>query len=154
MTLAKALCGGVAGGALLTTPEIAPSLRPGMHASTFGGNPIAARAGIASIEMIEEQGLLEQATKIGEVFRTQFEALQKELEIIQEVRVQGVMIGIELSIDAADVVQKCLERNLLLNGTQGTVVRLLPAMNLTLEEAEEGCEILSSVLRDVAQPPE
>ena len=154
MTLAKALCGGIAGGALLTTPEIAPSLRPGMHASTFGGNPIAARAGIACIEMIEEEGLLEQATKIGEFFRSRFAALQQELEIIQEVRVQGVMIGIELSIDAGDVVQKCLERNLLLNGTQGTVVRLLPAMNLTMEEAEQGCEILSSVLRDVAQPPE
>ncbi len=55
MTLAKALCGGIAGGALLTTAEIAPSLRPGMHAATFGGNPIAARAGIAAIEMIEQR---------------------------------------------------------------------------------------------------
>src|SRR6185369_11579042 len=61
MTLAKALCGGIAGGALLTTPEIARSLRPGMHASTFGGNPIASRAGIATIETIENEGLLEHA---------------------------------------------------------------------------------------------
>ena len=60
MTLAKSLCGGVAGAALLTTAEIAPSLRPGMHAATFGGNPIAARAGIATIEMIEEEDLLER----------------------------------------------------------------------------------------------
>ena len=69
MTLAKAVCGGVAGGALLTTAEIAPSLRPGMHAATFGGNPIAARAGIATIEMIEHEGLLENAKQLGEVFR-------------------------------------------------------------------------------------
>ena len=69
MTLAKALCGGIAGGALLTTPEIAPSLRPGMHAATFGGNPIAARAGIATIEMIEQENLLEHARQLGDVFR-------------------------------------------------------------------------------------
>ena len=61
MTLAKAVCGGIAGGALLTTAEIAPSLRPGMHAATFGGNPIAARAGMAAIEMIEQENLLEHA---------------------------------------------------------------------------------------------
>ncbi len=65
MTLAKALCGGIAGGALLTTAEIAPSLRPGMHAATFGGNPIAARAGIATIEMIENENLLEHAAAAG-----------------------------------------------------------------------------------------
>ena len=69
MTLAKALCGGIAGGALLTTAEIAPSLRPGMHAATFGGNPIAARAGIAAIEMIEQEHLLENGLAVGQVFR-------------------------------------------------------------------------------------
>ncbi len=69
MTLAKALCGGVAGGAMLTTAEIAPSLRPGMHAATFGGNPIAARAGIAAIEMIENEHLLEHGLEISKIFR-------------------------------------------------------------------------------------
>ncbi len=63
MTLAKSLCGGIAGAAMLTTAEIAPSLRPGMHAATFGGNPIAARAGIATIETIEEEGLLDRADR-------------------------------------------------------------------------------------------
>ena len=75
MTLAKSLCGGIAGGALLTTAEIAPSLRPGMHAATFGGNPIAARAGIAAIEMIENDNLLEHARRLGEVFRQRLTAL-------------------------------------------------------------------------------
>ncbi len=75
MTLAKAMCGGIAGGALLTTAEIAPSLRPGMHAATFGGNPIAARAGIAAIEMIEQENLLEHARRLGEVFRQRLTAL-------------------------------------------------------------------------------
>src|SRR6202035_1585654 len=80
MTLAKALCGGIAGGALLTTPEIGASLRPGLHAATFGGNPIAARAGIAAIEMIEQENLLEHARQLGEVFRGRLEALRGQCE--------------------------------------------------------------------------
>src|SRR5438045_4886462 len=99
MTLAKALCGGLAGGAMLTTAEIAPSLRPGMHAATFGGNPIAARAGIAAIEMIEQERLLENARMVSEIFRQRLTALQGECELVREVRVLGMMIGVELSID-------------------------------------------------------
>src|SRR5438477_8460450 len=105
MTLAKALCGGIAGGALLTTAVIAPSLRPGMHAATFGGNPIAARAGIAAIEMIEQDNLLAQARRISDVFRARLTALQQECDLIQEVRILGLMIGVELSIDGGPVVK-------------------------------------------------
>lgn len=149
MTLAKSLCGGVAGGALLTTPEIAPSLRPGMHAATFGGNPIAARAGIATLEMIENEGLLASAKQVGEIFRRRFTALQQDCNLIRDVRVCGVMVGIELGVDGAAVVKECLDRRLLVNCTQGVVIRLLPAMNLSEELAEEGCEILSDVIRNL-----
>ncbi len=149
MTLAKALCGGIAGGALLTTAAIAPSLRPGMHAATFGGNPIAARAGIATLETIESEGLLDQAKRLGDLFDRSIRQLAEELEIIREVRVLGVMIGIELAVDASPVVKRCLERGLLVNCTQQTVVRLLPAMNLPLEQAEDGIEVLSEVLREL-----
>lgn len=149
MTLAKAVCGGIAGGAMLAKKEIAVSLRPGMHAATFGGNPIAARAGIATIETIEHDHLLENAKQLEKLFRRRFEALQKECEIIRDVRVLGVMIGLELSIDGTPVVKKCLERKLLVNCTHGTVIRLLPAMNLSAEQAEEGCDILASVLKEV-----
>ncbi len=100
MTLAKALCGGVAGAAMLTTAEIAPSLRPGMHAATFGGNPLAARAGIATLEAIEQQQLLNQATVLGEQFRQRLEAIKTQNPIIREVRVVGLMIGIELEVEA------------------------------------------------------
>jgi predicted acetylornithine/succinylornithine family transaminase len=150
MTLAKAVCSGIAGGAMLTTPEIAPSLRPGMHAATFGGNPIAAAAGIATLQAMEEDDLLAAARQLGDFFRTRFEKLKQECNIIQEVRVLGVMVGVELTVDGAPVVQKCLERKLLTNCTQGRVIRLLPAMNLTMEQAEEGCEILEDVLKSVA----
>lgn len=147
MTLAKSLCGGVAGAALLTTAEIAPSLRPGMHAATFGGNPIAARAGIATIETIEDEGLLARAVQIGERFRQRLAPLVDELPTVKELRVRGLMIGLELSIDGSPLVGKCLERGLLINCTQQTVIRLLPAMTLSDEQVDEGCEILADVLR-------
>jgi acetylornithine/N-succinyldiaminopimelate aminotransferase len=149
MTLAKALCGGIAGGAMITKPDIAPSLRPGMHAATFGGNPIAARAGIATLETIEQEGLLENARQLGEAFRRRMLALQEECDVIREVRVAGVMIGLELGTDGAAVVKQCLEQKLLVNCTHSTVIRLLPAMNLTEEQAEEGCEILAGVIRNL-----
>ncbi|MEX2114537.1 MAG: aspartate aminotransferase family protein [Pirellulales bacterium] len=147
MTLAKALCGGIAGGALMTTAEIAPSLRPGMHAATFGGNPIAARAGIATIEMIENEKLLEHTARISEVFRQRLTALQAECELVKDVRVLGVMIGLELSIDGTPVVQGCMDERLLVNCTHGTVIRLLPAMNLSEQQVHDGCDILAKVLK-------
>ncbi|MEY4178379.1 MAG: Acetylornithine aminotransferase [Planctomycetota bacterium] len=150
MTLAKSLCGGIAGGAMLARPEVAPSLRPGMHAATFGGNPIASRAGIATLEAIEQQGLLEGANQLERLFRDRFEALRQECDIIREVRACGVMIGIELSVEGAPVVKRCLEQRLLINCTQGRVIRLLPALNMTIEQAEEGCEILANAIRDLA----
>ena len=151
MTLAKSLCGGIAGGAMLTRAEIAPSLRPGMHAATFGGNPIAARAGIAALEMIEQENLLENARKLGEIFRTRLEALAKECELVEDVRVLGVMIGVELAAEGAPIVKACLERKLLINCTQGTVLRLLPAMNLSESQAQEACDLLSEAIKEHAK---
>jgi predicted acetylornithine/succinylornithine family transaminase len=147
MTLAKALCGGVAGAALLTTREIAPSLRPGMHAATFGGNPLAARAGIAAIEMIEEGKLLKNAQLVSDVFRKRLDEIADQSGLVSEVRVAGLMIGVELTIEGAPLVQACLERNLLINCTQGNVLRLLPAMTLTAEQVHQGCDILADVIR-------
>jgi acetylornithine/succinyldiaminopimelate/putrescine aminotransferase len=138
---------------MLTTAEIAPSLRPGMHAATFGGNPIAARAGIATIETIEEEGLLTRATQLGERFRQKLAPLVEELTIVKELRVRGLMIGLELEIDGTPIVQQCLERGLLVNCTQQTVIRLLPAMTLTDEQLDEGCDILAEVLKTISYTP-
>ncbi len=149
MTLAKSLCAGIAGGAMLTTSELAKHLRPGMHASTFGGNPIAAVAGIAAIEMIESQDLLGNVAKAAELFRSQLNALKSACDSISEIRIQGMMIGIELSVDGAAVVQACLDRQLLVNCTQGNVIRLLPAMTVTTAEVEEGCQKLTEAILEV-----
>ncbi len=150
MTLAKALCGGIAGAAMLVKREIAPSLRPGMHAATFGGNPIAARAGLAAVEMIEQQSLLERGKQLGELFRSRFVELQQQCEAIRDVRVRGVMVGVELAFEGAPIVKACLERELLINCTHGNVLRLLPALTLTEELAHQGCDIIADVLRRYA----
>lgn len=150
ITLAKSLCAGIAGGAMLTTVELAKHLRPGMHAATFGGNPIAAAAGVAAIRMIEDEGLLEHVDRAAEGFRTRLLALKESCDAVRDVRVMGMMIGVELSIDGAAVVQACLDRNLLVNATQGRVIRLLPAMTVSQAEVEEGCEKLAEAIREVA----
>lgn len=147
MTLAKGLCGGLAGAAMLATAEVAKSLRPGMHASTFGGNPIAARAGVATLETIEREGLVAHAQAMGERFRRHLEALRTECPLVRDVRIRGLMIGLELAAPGAPVVQQCIDRRLLINCTQQTVLRLLPAMNVRPEEVDQGCRILSDILR-------
>jgi predicted acetylornithine/succinylornithine family transaminase len=147
MTLAKSLCGGVAGGAMLAKREVAASLRPGMHAATFGGNPLAARAGIATIEMIENEGLLAAAEARGALFRQLLEPLVAELPHVREVRQIGLMIGVELTVDATPLVQECMNRRLLINVTQGNVIRLLPAMTISEDEVREGCAILVEAIR-------
>ena len=147
MTLAKSLCGGVAGAAMLARPEVAASLKPGMHAATFGGNPIAARAGIATIEAIENGGLLQRAVILGQLFRQLLEPLVAELPRVREFRQIGLMIGVELTVDASPVLEECLRQRLLINVTQGNVIRLLPAMTLSEDDVREGCEILAQVLR-------
>jgi predicted acetylornithine/succinylornithine family transaminase len=146
ITLAKAVAGGVALGGLLARPEVAEKLKPGTHAATFGGNPIACRAALATIETIESDGLLERASHIGRTFLNRFESLKTRCPHIREVRVKGAMIGIQLGTDGTSVVAECLKRKLLINCTHQTVIRLLPALNITDAQIAEGCNILEEIL--------
>ncbi len=150
MTLAKSLCGGVAGGAMLARRDIAPSLKPGTHASTFGGNPLAAAAGIAMLETIEQDGLLEKARENADLFAAHLRQLQTSCDHVREVRQAGMMIGIELEFEGAPIVQKCLEQGLLINCTQNNVLRLLPAMNIEAQQVHQGMELLSGVVMEQA----
>jgi predicted acetylornithine/succinylornithine family transaminase len=146
VTLAKALAGGIACGGLVARPGVAEKLKPGTHAATFGGNPIACRAALATIQTIDADGLLERATKLEQRFRERFETLKARCPLIREVRAKGVMIGIELMVPGTPIVQRCLEKGLLINCTHNTVLRLLPAMNLPDELFDEGTGILQDVL--------
>jgi acetylornithine/N-succinyldiaminopimelate aminotransferase len=146
MTLSKALAGGIACGAMLARREIADKLKPGTHAATFGGNPIACRASLATIETIEADGLLARAEQIASRFRERLGGLRGRCPLIQDLRIKGTMIGIELSVDGVPIVNQCLKRRVLINCTHGTVIRLLPALTLTDRELDEGCGILEEVL--------
>jgi acetylornithine/N-succinyldiaminopimelate aminotransferase len=146
VTLAKALAGGVAMGGLIAKPEVGEKLKPGTHAATFGGNPLAARAALATIETIETENLLPRATQIGEKFRSRFLALKEKCPLVTEVRVKGVMIGVELAVEGAAVVQACLDKGLLINCTHQTVLRLLPALTISDEQIDDGCDVMAEVL--------
>jgi acetylornithine/succinyldiaminopimelate/putrescine aminotransferase len=135
---------------MLARPDIAPSLRPGMHAATFGGNPVAARAGLAAIEMIEKENLLQRARAISEIFRQRLTRLQAACDLVREVRIVGLMIGIELAIEGAATVRACMDRKLLVNCTHGTVIRLLPAMTISDQQVHQGCDVLEEVLKGQA----
>jgi acetylornithine/N-succinyldiaminopimelate aminotransferase len=146
VTLAKALAGGIACGGLLAKRPFAEKLVPGTHAATFGGNPIACRAALATIETIEADELLPRARHIGEAFRRRFESLRGRCPLIRDIRILGTMVGLELSIDGALIVDRCLQQKLLINCTHGNVIRLLPALNLSDEQLNAGCDILESAL--------
>ena len=149
MALAKCISGGMAAGAIVCKPELAPSLRPGMHAATFGGNPMAAAAGIATIHAIEDGDLLNRAKRNCELFLSHFRKLQETCDIIEDVRGRGAMIGVELNINGTPAVQRCMEQGLLINCTHGTIIRLLPPAILTEAQVNEGCEILCDVLKSL-----
>jgi len=149
MTLAKALGGGLAIGAMAARPEIAKALVPGTHASTFGGNPIACAGGIAAFEAIEHEGLLENARRIGEQVMGRMAALAKRLGLIRQVRGKGSMIGVDLDRPGEEIVKRCMADGLLINCTHDHVLRLLPSMAATEREIAEGLDILERVLATV-----
>jgi len=151
LTMAKGLAGGGACGALITRDEFAGDLRPGMHASTFGGNSLAMAAGLATGEAIEQEGLLDNVRNNANYIRERLEGVRETLPIIRELRICGMMIGIDLNVPSGPAVGKAMEKGVLLNATQDTVVRLLPALNITRGDLEEGLDVVISVLQDMAE---
>ena len=131
---------------MVAKPSVGEKLKPGTHAATFGGNPLAARAALATIETIDQEGLLDRATQIGEKFRARFVKLKEKCPLITDIRIMGAMIGLELSVEGTAIVQGCLDRGLLINCTHQTVLRLLPALTISDEQIDDGCDVLAEVL--------
>jgi len=148
MTLAKALAGGVAMGAIEARPDIADRIVPGLHASTFGGNPLACAAAIAVFEAIEQEGLLENARAMGKHLRDGLRALGDETGLVKEIRGRGLMVGAELTVPGAPIVRTCQENGLLINCTHDTVLRFLPSMTVTAAELDEGLAILGAAMKE------
>ena len=149
MTLAKSLGNGTAIGAMEAKTEIARSLVPGSHASTFGGNPLACAASVAVFETIQSESLLENAANMGKYAYERLSHFAQELPCIREVRGVGLMIGIELTTPATEAVQKCMEAGLLLNCTHENVIRFMPPLNVEKEHIDKGLSILQGVLKAV-----
>jgi acetylornithine/N-succinyldiaminopimelate aminotransferase len=151
MTLAKAVGGGFPIGVLVAKAECAAALKPGTHASTYGGSPLACAAALAVFEAIEEEGLLENVRRMGEHLRRRLESLVEEFPIVTEARGVGLMQAIQLSVPGTAVVSRCLERGLIINCTAGSVIRFLPAYTVTADELDEGLDILRGVLAETTE---
>ncbi len=146
MTLAKALAGGLPIGALLARDEIAKSFIPGTHASTFGGNPLVTAAGIAAFTALKDPVLLGNCSSMGAYFMDELNQLKKKHPVIREVRGKGLIIAMELTMPGAEVVNKCLQKGVLINCVQNNVLRFLPPLIVTKEEVDHVVALLDEVL--------
>jgi acetylornithine/N-succinyldiaminopimelate aminotransferase len=146
MTMAKALGGGVAIGAMMAKEKIAASLTPGKHASTFGGNALACAAAIAVIDAIEQENLLQNAAQLGQYTKDKLSQLKQKRSIIESVRGIGLMIGVQLTSPCAQIVVSCLQRGLRINCTNENVLRLMPPMIATRNHIDQAIDILDNVL--------
>ena len=149
MTLAKALAGGAPIGTMLAREELAASFGPGTHGSTFGGNPLVTAAGVAALRTILEEGILNHTEEMGEYLMGELEGLKKRFSFITDVRGIGLMIGMELSVPAGDIVKKGLERGVLLNVAQDRVLRFVPPLIVGKKEVDEMIEILTGILAEI-----
>lgn len=150
MTLAKSLGGGIPIGALLATEKVAGAFEPGVHATTFGGNPFACRVALAVLGVIEEDDLPGAAARAGERLRQRLQSVADETGVITEIRGYGLMVGVELDgVDAPHVMAACQERGLLVNAIGDSVVRLLPPLVVTDGEVDRAVDIIGDVLRGV-----
>lgn len=146
--MAKGLGSGVPVGAVIAGPRAANIFQPGNHGTTFGGNPLAMRAGVETIRIMEEDHLLENAARVGSHLKA---ALARELGALPgvvEIRGQGLMLGIELDRNCGVLTQRAAERGLLLSVTADTVVRLLPALILTEAQADEIVALLVPLVKE------
>lgn len=148
ITLAKGLGGGVAIGACLAKGVAADVFKPGNHASTFGGNPLACAAAIETLEVIADENLLDHVTQLGDFMRVQLRDRLAAVPGVVQIRGQGLITGIELAVPCTELVKKALERKLLINVTSDKVIRLLPALVMQQHEAEQVIDITCSIIKE------
>lgn len=147
MTLAKALGAGLPIGVMVVKKEIADILGPGMHASTFGGGHLVCKAALAVLNTIQKEKLLTNTQRMGEYLFFRLNELKNKYKLIKEIRGLGLMVGVELAIEGKIIVERCIEKGLLINCTHDKVLRLMPALNITKKEIDRVVSILESVLK-------
>jgi len=145
-TVAKALADGVPLGALLASPKVSEVFTPGSHGSTFGGSPLACAAALAVLDVIEEEGLLENAAKFGTLFMDGLQQFVEQYDEVLEIRGRGLMIGMVMKGAAKDVVNELRDGGLLACTAGEHVVRFLPPLCVTDKDVEEGLEMIADTL--------
>ena len=146
LCLAKGIAGGVPMGATLVKPEILASMNKGEHSSTFGGNPLSCAAGIAALRSITEEGLIENAEKMGNLFREGLEELKSKHTMIREIRGKGLMIGIEMKFEIRDILMELINRGILMLYSGRNILRILPPLVISEEDITKVLHVLDSVL--------
>ena len=148
-SLAKSLASGVPMGALVASPKLSDVFTPGTHASTFGGNPLACAAALATIGVIEEEGLLKRAAEAGELFREGLKNFVEKYDQVLDVRGRGLMCGLVVEGDAKEVVDACRDMGLLCCSAGPHTVRFLPSLNVKDDEMEEALDMLADALDEL-----
>jgi len=149
MVAAKPLACGIPLGVIVANERAAQSIGAGMHGSTFGGGPLACRVAIEFMDILE--GLLPHIQEMGGYFKMKLEELEKRYKFVKEIRIRGLMIGVELSMPGNQIVLDALEEGLLLNCTHDTVLRMLPPYIITEREIDRGIRILNKVFKKAAK---
>ena len=152
MPLAKGLGSGVPIGAVVAGPRAAHIFQPGSHGTTFGGNPLACRAGVETIRIMEEDGLLDNAARVGAHLKARLQESLGGVQGVKEVRGYGLMIGIELDRPCGAIMQQALDAGLLLSVTADSVIRLVPPLIITPAEADEIVSILAPIVTQFLKP--
>jgi predicted acetylornithine/succinylornithine family transaminase len=147
LTLAKSLAGGVPIGALLIGKAFNEGFKPGDHASTFGGNPLATAAGVAALTALLEEGMLENCREVGEYFLTKLKKTGEVFPFIKEVRGKGLILGVEMSIEGAPIVKTMMDKGFLINCTMGNILRFIPPLIVTKEEVDQVVGALEETFR-------
>jgi len=148
MTLAKSLANGIPIGALVATDEVAEAFVPGDHASTFGGNPLATAAGCSVIDTLLADGILENCQEMGNYLLQGLLGLKKRYAFIKAVRGRGLLIGCELEFEGKKIVERCMDKGVLINCTAGKVLRFIPPLIITQEEIDRLLKTLDEVFAE------
>ena len=146
LCLAKGIAGGVPMGATLVKPDILSVMNKGEHSSTFGGNPLSCSAGTATIQALTQDGLINNAEKMGQKFRQGLDTLKSKHSIIREIRGKGLMIGIELKFEVKDILLEGIKKGVLLLYSGRNILRLLPPLVITDDDVIKSLEILDELL--------
>jgi acetylornithine/N-succinyldiaminopimelate aminotransferase len=150
MTVAKALANGLPMGAMLAKEDVAASLTTGSHASTFGGTPLVAAAALIVVKSLVEEGVLQNCERVGAYFKERLLELKAKYAFIQEVRGEGLLLGLDLAIDGVPVVKACMDRGFLINCTQEHILRFIPPLIIQEGQIDSLVECLGGIFEDMA----